>query len=161
MIPVLETAPDVFTRNIPAGITSKDGTRRVPLEVVLHESWTAADRAEFGIYLVEPAAAIPAHHRIVSTSYVRGVDGVVRQQHVTELTVPVQVRNIQLRRAIRKVGKKPQVDVHLATLTEDVIEEWDYADPIHRNHPLVVQTGLNLGWSVQELDDLFRLAATL
>lgn len=34
-------------------VESLDGTRRATLRTILHESWPDADRAEFGVYLVE------------------------------------------------------------------------------------------------------------
>lgn len=34
-------------------IDSLDGERRAPLQTILHESWTAEERAEFGIYVLE------------------------------------------------------------------------------------------------------------
>lgn len=36
-------------------LLSLDGERKAPLRVILHPSWTAEDRAEFGIYQAEPA----------------------------------------------------------------------------------------------------------
>lgn len=55
MIPVLETSPDVFERLTGNPIlNSLDGNRRAPLQVILHASWTPAERAEFGVFLADP-----------------------------------------------------------------------------------------------------------
>lgn len=45
-------------------LTSLDGERRAPLRVILHPSWTDAERAEFGVFEVQPAA-IPEGKRVV------------------------------------------------------------------------------------------------
>jgi len=38
-------------------LDSLDGEVRAPLQAILHETWTAQERARFGIYLVEPFEA--------------------------------------------------------------------------------------------------------
>lgn len=39
--------------------------------------------------------------------------------------------------------------------------EWEYSISFQRSHPLVNQVGSMLGWSSQQLDDLWKLAASL
>lgn len=39
--------------------------------------------------------------------------------------------------------------------------EWEYSVAFHRDRPLVAQVGQMLGWTNQQLDDLWALAATL
>lgn len=83
MIAVLETSPGVFA--LATGmITRLDGEFRDHLEVILHESWTAAERAAYGVFLAAPADPVPAGKRIISSNFQRLADGTVKQVHVLE-----------------------------------------------------------------------------
>lgn len=75
--------------------------------------------------------------------------------------VPLAVSPLQARKALRHVGLKAVVDAYVASLSDEEQEEWEYAPEIRRDHAV-----LNAGWEAlgktqPELDDLFRLAATL
>lgn len=59
MITVIETKDGFEPIGGNPTLTSLDGECRAPLATILHPTWTAEDRAKFGIYTVEPAA-IPA-----------------------------------------------------------------------------------------------------
>lgn len=76
-------------------------------------------------------------------------------------TVPLAVSPLQARKALRHTGLKALVEGYVANLPEEAREEWEYAPEIRRDHAI-----LNAGWEAlgktqSELDDLFRLAATL
>lgn len=76
-------------------------------------------------------------------------------------TVPAAVYPLQARKALRQAGLKEQVDAHIATLTEPEQEAWEYAIQIERDHPTVASAAAALGLTDEQVDDLFRLAATL
>jgi len=72
-------------------------------------------------------------------------------QHVTPL---------QMRRALRATGLKATVDAALASQSEEVREEWEYATEVQRTNPTLDALAHALGKTDAEIDDLFRLAAT-
>lgn len=57
-------------------LVSLDGERKAPLRVILHSSWTAKDRAAFGIYLAEPME-IPDGKRAVNRRFEKRGESVV------------------------------------------------------------------------------------
>jgi hypothetical protein len=57
-------------------LTSLDGEVRAPLATILHESWTAEDRAKFGVHVVEPCR-IPDGKRPVGSPIYEKRDGAV------------------------------------------------------------------------------------
>lgn len=75
--------------------------------------------------------------------------------------VPASVTPLQMRRALRAADLKDQVDGLAAQLGEEAEEAWQYALEIERASPFIAQAAQLLGWTEQQVDDLFRLAATL
>jgi hypothetical protein len=75
--------------------------------------------------------------------------------------VPTSVTPLQMRKALRAAGLKPAMDAMLATLPEEVVEEWEYALAIERQNPLLQGAAAQLGMTSAQVDDLFRLAATM
>jgi hypothetical protein len=75
--------------------------------------------------------------------------------------VPTSITPLQARKALRAAGIKPAVDAYLATLGEEEQEEWDYAIEVRRDNATINNGWALLGRSQAELDDLFRLGATL
>ena len=93
MIIVRESAPNQFEPVHAGDIESLDGDRRAPLAVILHETWSAAERAEFGIYLVDPVP-VPAGQHATSSGFAR-VDGSVVQVHQLE---PIALADLKAQR---------------------------------------------------------------
>lgn len=75
--------------------------------------------------------------------------------------VPEEVFPLQMRKALRQSGLKSAADAYLATLDEEVQEEWEYASTIRRDNPFIEGARIALGLTEEQADDLFRLAATL
>jgi hypothetical protein len=77
--------------------------------------------------------------------------------------VPAAVTPRQMRKAIRQAELKPAVDAFVATFDPDgeEIEAWEYAVEIVRDDPFIAMAVAGLGWSDEQADDLFRLAASL
>ncbi|MDP9413177.1 MAG: hypothetical protein M3Q08_03605 [Pseudomonadota bacterium] len=75
--------------------------------------------------------------------------------------VPASVQPLQMRKAIRQLGLKAQVDTYVTATTEEKREAWEYAISIPRSHGLVIEAAAAMGWTAAQVDDLFRLAATL
>lgn len=77
MIPVRETSPGVFepVEGNPV-LFSLDGKVQAPLQTIMAPSWSAEDRAAFGVYAVE-LAPVPEGKQSVSHTYAKQGDGVV------------------------------------------------------------------------------------
>lgn len=79
MIPVIEVLPDQFVRATGnPKLLSKDGEVQATLLTVLHRSWSAEDRAKFGVYMAEPIT-VPDGKRIVGDTWFTMRDGMVRE----------------------------------------------------------------------------------
>lgn len=77
------------------------------------------------------------------------------------LPVSAALTPLQARRALRISGLKEAVESYVATLPEEAQETWDYALSIERDHPIITGGAAALGLTVAQVDDLFRLGATL
>jgi hypothetical protein len=75
--------------------------------------------------------------------------------------VPESVSPLQMRRALRVAGLRATVDAFVAQQSEEVQEAWEYATIIMRTDPMITAGMTALGLTAQQVDDLFRLAASL
>lgn len=100
---------------------------------------------------------VPGDDAAIGDLYVAGA--FVRPQ--TTAPVPEAVTPVQFRRALRRAGLYNAVAAYVATQDADTQDAWEYAVSIPRTDPLVAQAAAGLGQSDDEVDDLFRLAATL
>ena len=71
------------------------------------------------------------------------------------------VTPLQIRRALRQVGLLDDVQNFIENSPVEIREAWEYAIQIDRNNGLIVNAAGTIGVSEQQVDDLFRLAATL
>jgi hypothetical protein len=88
-------------------------------------------------------------------------DGVFDPPAPAPVPVPESVSPLQMRRALRLLSLKPTVDAFIATLDEETVEAWEYANEILRHNQLIAMAATGLGMTDEQVDDLFRLAATL
>lgn len=82
------------------------------------------------------------------------------------VTIIPDVTPRQMRQALILVGLPiANVEAALLALPEPYKSlatiEWEYSVAFQRNRPLVAQIAQALGWSTQQLDDLWTLAASL
>lgn len=122
-----------------------------------------ADLSDFGVVTVK---ASPAPEATATHIPVEGppalVDGVWTQTWALQARpVPFSVTPLQIRKALRQVGLKAAVDSYLATLPEEVAEEWEYALEVRRDNPTLLAAADALGMTEAQADDLFRLAASM
>lgn len=79
--------------------------------------------------------------------------------------VPITVTQAQARVALSRAGLLPLVESALASLQGQTGDEarivWNFAPSIHRDHPMVVVMGAQLGLTVEALDKLFQSASEL
>lgn len=83
----------------------------------------------------------------------------------TPVPCPVTITMRQARRALFQTGKLAEVEAAIAAQSSPTKEiaqiEWDYSSVVWRNKELVEVLTAYMGWTSEETDDLFRLAATL
>jgi len=82
-----------------------------------------------------------------------------------KLGVPQVVTMRQARLALVQSGLLPQVNTAVAAMPgaqgDAARIEWEFSSTVERHRPLVQALGAALGLTESQLDDLFRLAATL
>lgn len=71
------------------------------------------------------------------------------------------VSPVQIRRALRRSGLYEAVAGFVAAADPDVQDAWEYATEIDRHNPLIAAAAAALGKTDTEIDELFRLAASL
>lgn len=108
-------------------------------DAALQPNWVPAQSAEIGDLYVDGAFTTPD----------------------TPAPVPEAVTPVQFRRALRRAGLYDAVAAYVATQDADTQDAWEYAVSIPRDDALVARAAAELGQSDGEVDDLFRLAATL
>ncbi|MBJ7543270.1 hypothetical protein [Rhodomicrobium udaipurense] len=86
--------------------------------------------------------------------------GVPSPAPVVSEPVPASVTPLQIVRALRQAGLKGAFDAALAVDAE-AKEDFNLAREIERDDPLVASIATALGKTSAEVDDIFRLAATL
>lgn len=100
----------------------------------------------------------PAQGAAIGDVYVGGVFAPPPPQPAP---VPEAVTPVQFRRALRQAGLYDAVTAYVATQDADTQDAWEYAVTIPRSDALVARAAAGLGQSDEQVDDLFRLAATL
>jgi hypothetical protein len=75
--------------------------------------------------------------------------------------VPAHVSPLQMRRALRAAGLFDAVSSYVETMADEAREAWEYAVQIERGNALIAAAASVMGKTEAEVDDLFRLAATL
>ena len=89
MITVRETKPGTFERIFGnPTLLSLDGNVKAPLRVILSPTWSAADRAAFGVYTVEQFT-VPDGKQVVGVPTYEKRDGVVVEvRQVEDISAP-------------------------------------------------------------------------
>ena len=64
----------------------------------------------------------------------------------------------QIRKALNQLGLRQVVEDAVAQADQDTRDAWQYAKEFERTHALVINLGLALGKTDEELDDVFALA---
>lgn len=75
--------------------------------------------------------------------------------------VPASVSPLQIRRALRSAGLLTAVNAFVAAQDDEVQEAWEYATVILRDHQVIADGTTALEMTTEQVNDLFRLAATL
>lgn len=75
--------------------------------------------------------------------------------------VPNKITMRQARLALHQSGLLSQVETLIASGSDAHKIEWEFAQTVERDHPLVAAIADELSLTEQQLDDLFTLGATL
>jgi 3-oxoacyl-(acyl-carrier-protein) synthase len=67
----------------------------------------------------------------------------------------------QIRQALSLSGLRDQVEAAVAAGDQALQDAWQYAQTFERLHPKILEIGVALGQTEQQLDDLFTLGMTL
>ncbi len=73
--------------------------------------------------------------------------------------VPEEVTKLQLYKAAKATGQWAEIWAAIQS-SEDAKLEWDFAISVRRDNPTVAALAAAQGWSNDDVDNLFRLAAT-
>ena len=165
-IPVVERPSGTFNALTAAQLTSLDGKSISPAAVVLHDSWTAAERAKYGVYLATPAE-VP-EGKVVKTSRFERVNGEVVQVIETEdapVFVPQSVSPRQLKLALLGAGLLDEIEAFVAgsTVPRAAQISWEYAVEYRRDDPMLNQMAgmLDPPISDAQIDQLFTAASQI
>jgi hypothetical protein len=122
-------------------------------------------------YPEKPDLAGKPYREFYSVKYETGPDfeglengyWVVRHPDPGSLPAPVPpaISPRQARLALLNIGKLSEVDAAVANSTEANKITWEYAVQILRDDPLVSFFGSELGFTSDQIDDLFRAAGSL
>lgn len=132
---------------------------------------TGLDFPEQGIYWVHPTEQ-PEHDPETQAVIEGQPEQVEGQWHQTWEVVPREPEPVpqavamrQARLALLQVGKLAAVDAAIDSLPEPdrtaAQIEWEYSQEVHRDKSFVQMLAPALGLSESDLDNLFRVAATL
>lgn len=127
-----------------------------------------------GFAKLHPPVSVPAYNtrtQTVSEAAPQKVNGVWRRTYVVRelseqeksVLVPQRVTMRQARLALIDAGLDGQVAAALEAMQDPVAKkkattEWEYAQEVHRNSPLVLMLAQALGLSSAQLDELFYAA---
>lgn len=97
----------------------------------------------------------------IITNTIAELDGTIRIETFEEdVSIPREVTNFQARAALIAVGKFELVDSALkASGNPLALQAWEYANNVSRYGPLVLSMASQLGFTEEELDELFYNAS--
>lgn len=157
MISVIEISPGVFTTDRPHILTSLDGERQATLVTVLSPHWSEEERAEFGLFMVAPAA-VPTGHRVTAISYER-IDGAVTQVVETAPVIPGSITPRQLKLALLDAGLLDAIEAFVAAAPREVQIGWNNTVEYLRTDALLNEMAAAFGMTAEQIDGIFIAAA--
>lgn len=128
------------------------------VDVSANTSWYIDDRGQKHIV---NAAGRQALTCLLNDALIKDESGTWIVRPLGWTPVPKSVTPLQMRKALRQEGLKTSIDTYLAAQDEEVQEAWEYATEVDRDNDMIAACATALGKTTQEIDDLFRLAATL
>lgn len=83
------------------------------------------------------------------------------QHRVAEMRARMSVTPLQIRRALLQQGLLDDVTAFVESADLETRMAWEYAVQINRDNALIAAAAASIGATDADVDDLFRLAATL
>lgn len=74
--------------------------------------------------------------------------------------VPKSVSPMQIRLALNQLGLRQIIEDAVASGSQDLKDMWEFATEFKRDYPLLIQLGIDLEITPEEIDNIFRLAVT-
>jgi len=74
--------------------------------------------------------------------------------------VPTSVSPMQIRLALNQLGLRQIIEDAVASGSQDLKDMWEFATEFKRDYPLIIQLGIDLEITPEEIDNIFRLAGT-
>ncbi len=126
------------------------------IDDALYAAWVAAGNPKAADW--QPLPALPEHDPQTHTARWDGARWVV--EALPPAPVPDSVPAHHLRRALRAAGMLAGVKAYMDALPEDdeMRESWEYAPYFRRDAVGIEEARVALGLTVEQVDDLFRLA---
>jgi hypothetical protein len=78
-----------------------------------------------------------------------------------QLRADMKCTAYQIRQALTQAGLRDQVEAAVAVGDQALLDAWHYAQTFERLHPKILEIGIALGQTEQQLDDLFTFGMTL
>ncbi len=106
----------------------------------------------------------PAGQRVASVTLIE-VEGEIVADPVFEPVppppVPLVISRMQAKLALHAEGLLDDVDAAVAAAPREVQIYWAEVSELHRDHAILNQMTEALGWTSEQVDDLFRAAAAI
>jgi hypothetical protein len=163
------------TDGIPARYSITDLRRDNP-QVSFPADISADTLAEYDVYPLAPTPQ-PDHDptaQRIAESQPEQKDGIWMQtwiitdktseeiaSEINQWRSSTSVTPLQIRRALRTVGLLDDITSFVEAAPVEVREAWEYAIQIDRDNALIAAAAEAIGATAEDVDNLFRLAATL
>ena len=114
-------------------------------------------------YTIEDVGTVPMPDGSVKELSLEEKQALVNEWNIAanKKYVPIEVTMRQARLALHQQGKLTQVEEVVAQADQQTKISWEFASTVDRNSDLVKSLSPALGFTDQQLDDLFILASTL
>lgn len=95
------------------------------------------------------------------TSRLATAEEIAVAQLAVERAAIKPINATQIRIALNQTGLRSMVEAAISGGSQDLKDWWEFSTNLYRDHPLVVQMIAELGLPPEQVDDLWRLAATI
>lgn len=124
-----------------------------------HELRAPVDTLPEGFdFLVADVAALEAYQQPYQAAF--DAWAAAQQEEAPPAPVPDVVTPRQIRWALNAAGLRGTVEGAIAAADQNTKDAWEFSNEVRRDNPLLNGLAAALGMSSEQLDDLFRLAAS-
>lgn len=109
-------------------------------------------------FLVADVAALEAYQQPHQAAF--DAWAAAQQEAAPPSPVPESVTPRQIRWALNAAGLRGTVEGAIAGADQNTKDAWEFSNEVRRDNPLLNGLAAALGMSTEQLDDLFRLAAS-